>query len=387
MALKTFNSDLTTSLSTIYTCPAGTEASIHGLVVANKTDSTTAAFNLNFYKSSTATTTTLATNFNVGARKTLAWPKPINLQPGDYIQMSANANSTLVAGASVYEGSTISQGFNLLGNWNSATPYGINDVVTYANSSYGAVQSSTNIIPTTANSAYWQLVGSPGTSGYSGYSGFSGISGYSGAGYANLQSATSTAIGTGSKAFTVNQSQGTNAYAVGMRVRIASRANTANYMEGSITAYTTTSLTVNVDLTGGSGTLTDWNIGIVGAQGTSGYSGISGYSGFGIPKTIIVQYPTASENTTFFFTTSALTIANIRTVVQGTLPSVTYSIVSGANRSTVTTTHVSGATTTSTTTGDSPTIANASIAANTFVWLTSSAANTGTVELAITLSI
>ena len=51
-------------------------------------------------------------------------------------------------------------------------------------------------------------------------------------------------------------------------------------MEGAITDYTTTSLTVNVDLTGGSGTLASWNIDITGQFGTSGYSGISGYSGY-----------------------------------------------------------------------------------------------------------
>jgi len=142
--------------------------------------------------------------------------------------------------------------------------------------------------PVINTSGYWIGAGSTGTSGYSGYSGSSGISGYSGysgKGYDGLTSTTSTTIATGSKAFTVNQTQGTNAYVVGARVRVASSASPANFMEGSITAYTTTTLTVNVDLIGGSGTIASWNISITGSAGTSGYSGysgsgISGYSGY-----------------------------------------------------------------------------------------------------------
>ena len=65
---------------------------------------------------------------------------------------------------------------------------------------------------------------------------------------------------------------------MGARVRIN---NTTNFMEGQITAYTTTSLTVNVDYTSGSGTFASWTFNIAGQVGTSGYSGsgISGYSG------------------------------------------------------------------------------------------------------------
>lgn len=74
-------------------------------------------------------------------------------------------------------------------------------------------------------------------------------------------SATSTAIGTGSKSFTL--SDGTaRAWQVGASLRIASNANPANYMEGQVTAYSHPSLTVNVATTGGSGTLADWRIGV-----------------------------------------------------------------------------------------------------------------------------
>lgn len=81
---------------------------------------------------------------------------------------------------------------------------------------------------------------------------------------------TSTPIGTGSKVFTT---QSDRQWSVGERLRLASLADVNNFMEGPITAYTGTSLTVNVDLVGGSGTFTDWQIGISGEPGTVAVSG------------------------------------------------------------------------------------------------------------------
>ncbi len=72
-----------------------------------------------------------------------------------------------------------------------------------------------------------------------------------------VASATSLAIGTGSKVFTVAASGG---WVDGTRVRAVSGANHANWMEWVI-SYTCTSLTMTVDTIGGSGTgLTDWTL-------------------------------------------------------------------------------------------------------------------------------
>jgi hypothetical protein len=46
-------------------------------------------------------------------------------------------------------------------------------------------------------------------------------------------------------------------------------------MDGSITAFTSTSLTVNVDYTGGSGTIASWNITDIGPVGPTGSTGAS----------------------------------------------------------------------------------------------------------------
>lgn len=82
-------------------------------------------------------------------------------------------------------------------------------------------------------------------------------------------STTSLSIGTGSKAFTT---QANKAWTLGMRLRAASDDG-AKFMEGPVTAYSGTSLTLNVDLTLDSGTHADWNIGVAGARGATGAAG------------------------------------------------------------------------------------------------------------------
>ena len=117
--------------------------------------------------------------------------------------------------------------------------------------------------------------GPAGASGATGPVGPAGASGATGPGY-TATSATSFLIGTGSKAFTT---QAGLAYSVGARVRASSNATPTNFMEGLVTAYSGTTLTVNVDLTGGSGTAADWNINLAGQQGATGSVGPAGASG------------------------------------------------------------------------------------------------------------
>lgn len=78
-------------------------------------------------------------------------------------------------------------------------------------------------------------------------------------------STTSATVGTGTKGpFTLAQTT-QRAFAVGQTIRVADSANTANYMEGTITAYDYSNLsaqtiTVSVSTSGGSGTKTAWTI-------------------------------------------------------------------------------------------------------------------------------
>lgn len=77
-----------------------------------------------------------------------------------------------------------------------------------------------------------------------------------GTGYLGVKSTTSDAIGTGSAIFTVSS---TSAFTVGTRVRAASAADPTKFQEGAVASIVTnTSVTVTVDLIGGSGTVADW---------------------------------------------------------------------------------------------------------------------------------
>lgn len=101
-------------------------------------------------------------------------------------------------------------------------------------------------------------------SNFKGDPGTPGTPGTAGSGY-RATSTTSLLIGTGSKTFTT---QASLAYTVGARTRAASAANPVNYMEGLVTAYSGTTLTVNVTRIGGSGTLADWNLNLAGDPGS-----------------------------------------------------------------------------------------------------------------------
>lgn len=79
-------------------------------------------------------------------------------------------------------------------------------------------------------------------------------------------STTTLTIGTGSKTF-VTQSGKT--WFIGQRLRAVSD-DASNIMEGEVTAYSGTSLTLAVDYTEGAGTHADWNISLTGARGASG---------------------------------------------------------------------------------------------------------------------
>jgi hypothetical protein len=75
-----------------------------------------------------------------------------------------------------------------------------------------------------------------------------------------VQSASSYAIGTGSKAFVVADMTATPLVYAGQTLEVRSRANPANKMIGVVTNALGTALTINVTSVGGSGTFTDWSI-------------------------------------------------------------------------------------------------------------------------------
>ena len=80
-------------------------------------------------------------------------------------------------------------------------------------------------------------------------------------------SSTSVTIGTGSKSFTANTGKN---WQIGQGVRVASTASPSNYMDGQVTAYTsgTGALTVNVTAVGGTGTFAAWTVSPTVASGS-----------------------------------------------------------------------------------------------------------------------
>ena len=87
----------------------------------------------------------------------------------------------------------------------------------------------------------------------------------------NSTSASSVTIGTGSKTFTTADSG--KPYVVGTPLRCVSQADTANFMDGTVTSYSGTTLVINVLNTGGSGAHSDWNITIGGGTASVAIDG------------------------------------------------------------------------------------------------------------------
>ena len=106
-----------------------------------------------------------------------------------------------------------------------------------------------------------------------------------GIGYYGQTSLTSTTIGTGSKTFTVGIPATSSAFTVGTRVRFAYTTTPSNFMEGVITAYSNSTMTVLVDLIGGSGTYASWAVSVAGNQGTGAVTAVSVVSANGLAGT------------------------------------------------------------------------------------------------------
>jgi hypothetical protein len=100
-----------------------------------------------------------------------------------------------------------------------------------------------------------------------------------------------------------------------------------------------------------------------------------------------IQYPTSTENATFFYTDTAIVVSRLDDVVRGSSPSVTYNIDFAATRDslTPTTLFTTNRTTTSISGSNTTTFNNASIPANRWVWVETSAASAGVTEFNVTI--
>lgn len=115
------------------------------------------------------------------------------------------------------------------------------------------------------------------TPGVAGPAGGQGPAGATGPGYLSTSS-TSNVIGTGTLTFTT---QAGLAWAPTGLIHAASAANAANYVEGTVTTYSGSTLVINSTVVGpgATGTHTDWVFSIAGVQGPTGSAGATGATG------------------------------------------------------------------------------------------------------------
>jgi hypothetical protein len=133
------------------------------------------------------------------------------------------------------------------------------------------------------------------------------------------------AIGTGSKTFTT---QAGLAYVAGSYVQIFNTGTPANYMYGTVTSYSGTSLVVNVTATGGSGTIAAWSISLMGATGPQGAAGAAGAQGAagaagatgaqGAPG-VMIYNSSGTAQSTYSISVGTATISNFQKSVNVTL--------------------------------------------------------------------
>ena len=97
------------------------------------------------------------------------------------------------------------------------------------------------------------------------------------------------------------------------------------------------------------------------------------------PKSITIPYPTSNENIIIFYNNSNLVISNVRSIVSGITPNITYSIKSGSNRNISDIIHIANNIVTNTTIGNVATISSNTINNGVWLWLETSALS-GTVN-------
>jgi hypothetical protein len=109
-------------------------------------------------------------------------------------------------------------------------------------------------------------------------------------------STTSLAIATGTKTFAYTST--TMGWAIGLRIK-AVGATATNFMSGIITAFSTTSMTMTVDLIGGTGTFASWTLspaGIGGVVGSACRFKVADTAEFYVGKPVLLV-PTSVANT------------------------------------------------------------------------------------------
>ena len=92
-----------TSATTLYTAPAGTTGIIHAIYISNVDGTNDATVDITVTDTSAGQTFHIMKTVEVPSDSTLVIEKPINLEAGDILKVTASAASDLEAFASVLE--------------------------------------------------------------------------------------------------------------------------------------------------------------------------------------------------------------------------------------------------------------------------------------------
>jgi len=147
---------LTTGAQEVAACNIGQEVILFGLVFVNST-AAVRTITMTVYRQADASTQTLP--FEVAAKEKYSWPKPITLQPGDTVDLQADA-AGVKALFSIDEDAgvnPVATGFTIRGTYSNVTPYDPNDIVFYDGGSYVAIRATTNDQPD-VSPADWMLL-------------------------------------------------------------------------------------------------------------------------------------------------------------------------------------------------------------------------------------
>ena len=154
--LKSGIISITSSLTQIAICGMSEEVTVFGLQFSNTT-AATRTVNLTLYRQDLAAAQVIP--FELSAKQQTAFAKPIALQPGDYLSVSADATGVALlwsldrdAGAN-----PVASTFVIKGAWSNIVAYSALDIVYLGGSSYVAIRNNTNKSPDT-QAADWMLL-------------------------------------------------------------------------------------------------------------------------------------------------------------------------------------------------------------------------------------
>jgi hypothetical protein len=157
---------------TLYTCPAGAEASVHTVFL--DAQGGTAAATLKLTLQATGQTVTFLDAYPLSNDEPFTFPKPINMTPGDTLSLSA-ATSNIVALVSAFQsgGAGAAASFNIRGAYDNTFTYSKLDVVTLGGTSFVAVND--DVSGSTPPSVNWVVLAAKGETGESAFTAGDGL--------------------------------------------------------------------------------------------------------------------------------------------------------------------------------------------------------------------